>query len=411
MTPEALRIAILGAGPIGLDAALAAREAGLPFTVYEAGEDVGSSLRSWGHVRLFTPWSMNVSGRMRRALAEEGRGPRSWDAWPTGQEVVREVLEPVAHQAAVSGRIRFSTTVVAVSRDGMLKQDGIGDPVRARQAFRILTEGPDGESVESAEVVLDCTGTWGHPNALGIGGIPAPGERQLSDRVVRQIPDPMGEPGRWSGRRVLLVGGGHSAQTAARDFARLAKSAGGTSEGDIAPPSVVWAVRATNPTWGAVEDDPLEARAKLTTQSRGLASGASPAIEVRTGVSVEAVGGVGEGVEVVLRDQEGSNEGEIFDDVVALTGTVGDARLYRQLQIHECYATEGPMKLAAVLLGSSSGDCLAETGHGPEVLRNPEPNFYILGSKSYGRTSTFLLRVGWEQVDDIFSLLRAERSA
>ena len=55
------------------------------------------------------------------------------------------------------------------------------------------------------------------------------------------------------------------------------------------------------------------------------------------------------------------------------------------------------MKLAASLLGAS-GDCLAQPAAGIETLISPEPDFYILGSKSYGRNSSFLLRVGIEQV-------------
>ena len=42
---------------------------------------------------------------------------------------------------------------------------------------------------------------------------------------------------------------------------------------------------------------------------------------------------------------------------------------------------------------------------GPETLRNPEPNFYILGAKSFGRNSQFLLRLGFEQVRDVFTLI------
>ena len=62
------RIAILGAGPIGLEAALAAAERGWPFTVYECADAVAGHVRQWGHVRVFTPWDMNVSDRMRAAL-------------------------------------------------------------------------------------------------------------------------------------------------------------------------------------------------------------------------------------------------------------------------------------------------------------------------------------------------------
>ena len=97
------------------------------------------------------------------------------------------------------------------------------------------------------------------------------------------------------------------------------------------------------------------------------------------------------------------------DRVLALTGKVGDHQLYRQLQVHECYATSGPMKLAAALLGAGGsaggGDCLQQTSQGADTLKNPEPGFFILGSKSYGRRNDFLMRVGWQQVGEVFELL------
>ena len=57
------------------------------------------------------------------------------------------------------------------------------------------------------------------------------------------------------------------------------------------------------------------------------------------------------------------------------------------------------MKLAATLLAAAggSGDCLKQAAPGAATLRNPEPRFYILGMKSYGRNSSFLMRVGYEQ--------------
>lgn len=95
------------------------------------------------------------------------------------------------------------------------------------------------------------------------------------------------------------------------------------------------------------------------------------------------------------------------DRILGLNGGVGDFTLHRQLQVHECYATAAPMKLAAALLGAEGGDCLAQESHGAETLVSPEPGFFLLGAKSYGRNSQFLLRIGWDQVDDVFGLLDA----
>jgi hypothetical protein len=69
------------------------------------------------------------------------------------------------------------------------------------------------------------------------------------------------------------------------------------------------------------------------------------------------------------------------------------------------------MKLAASLLASGSdADCLTQTGQGIETLINPEPDFFILGSKSYGRNSSFLMRLGWQQVDEVFEWITGETS-
>lgn len=400
--PAAPRVAVLGAGPTGLDAALAVAALDWPVTVYEQAGHVAAHARSWGHVRLFTPWSMNLSPRLRSLL---GAGAPTGEDCPTGADLAG-ALGRAAALPPLAGAVRTGTRVTAVSRTGLVKSDEIGTPVRAAAPFRLLVSGPAAtETVETADVVLDCTGTWGNPNPTGDGGIPAPGERSLGSRLSRDIPE---TGAAWRGRRVLLVGSGNSAQTAARDLA-------------AAEASVVWAVRAAAPTWGAVADDPLPARRALVEHSRAVAEGLVPQVELRTGVVVEALRPEGAGVVAVLRRRhggagsdggdgsDGDDGGEVrVDRVVSLTGASADLSLARALQVHLCYATEGPMALAASLLGEAGGDCLAQASPGVGVLRNPEPDFYVLGSKSYGRTPSFLLRVGWEQVDQVVGALAAE---
>ena len=391
-TPPSL--AILGAGPIGLEAALAAAERGWRFTVYEAAPTPGGHVRDWGHVRLFTPWSMAVSDRVRAAL---GDSAPEGAALPTGHELADRVLDPVAALPRIAPRLRLGNRVLAVGREGLLKHEAIGAvPERSERPFRLLVSGPDGEErVERADAVLDCTGTYGTPNTLGDGGIPAPGEQRHADRIEHRIPDVAARPRDWAGRTVLLTGAGHSAQTAARQFAKLARDAPETR--------LLWAVRNSDPTWSAVEDDTLSERAALTRTSRELAAGASSAVEVLTGRVTESLSDAGGRLTVTLRN--GQAEQVVVDGVLALNGGVGDQSLYRQLQVHECYATAAPMKLSAALLGAAGGDCLDVPPLGPETLVNPEPGFFVVGAKSYGRASQFLLRNGWAQVDDVMGLL------
>lgn len=391
-------IAILGSGPTGLEAALAAAEAGYSFAVYEAASAVSSHIADWAHVRLFTPWSMNVSARARRALAAAGREVPDGDACPTGAELRQELLEVIAELPQIAPRLRLSSRVLGVGRRGLLKHEEISSAERARRPFRLLVERDGRELVEEADVVLDCTGSYGVPNSLGDGGIPAPGETSLDGRISRRIPDLSREAGDFAGTTVLLAGAGHSAQTAARDLAELAAKAPGTR--------VVWAVREGDPGWGTVVDDPLPERARLARRSGELAAGASPAVEVRRSAAVESLAREGDQVQVLLRLADGGTSTAAVDRILSLTGSVGDSSLYRQLQVHECYAFAAPMKLSAALLGAAAGgDCLAQTSHGADTLANPEPGFFILGSKSYGRNNTFLMHVGWEQVEEVFGAL------
>ena len=400
-------IAILGAGPIGLEAALAAAESEYSFTVYETAPEVAGQVRSWGHVRLFTSWDLDVSPRMRRVLESSGHRVPSGDACPTGGDMIEQVLAPISALPQIRDRLRLGTEVRRIGRHGLLKHEEIGTAERGHRQFRLLVRdsaaGPEeraAERIEEADVVLDCTGLT-EPNALGDGGIPAPGEEQLDGALCHRVPDFERETAAWDGRRILLVGAGHSAQTAVCDiFQHL---------GDDT--RVIWALRGEHTKLEPVADDPLPERARLTAAAGRLAADPPPGLDVRTGVVIDAVNAHGGAVEVTFRRSDGTTETVTVDRILALTGRVGNHQLYRQLQVHECYATSGPMKLAAALLSAggaaAGGDCLQQTSQGADTLRNPEPGFFILGSKSYGRRNDFLMRVGWEQVGEVFQLLRS----
>ena len=50
-----------GGGPVGLEAAVACRLSGFGVTVCEKGQSIGSAVKEWGHVRLFSANSINCS--------------------------------------------------------------------------------------------------------------------------------------------------------------------------------------------------------------------------------------------------------------------------------------------------------------------------------------------------------------
>jgi cation diffusion facilitator CzcD-associated flavoprotein CzcO len=391
------RIAVLGAGPIGLEAALYARTLGYPVTVYEKGR-IGDHLRAWGHVATFTPWSLNVSplGLRRLRETESWRPEPDADAFPTGREIVHDYLEPLARLPEMEGSIREGVRVVAVGRSGVLKGDGVGDGSRRDRPFRILLESAAGETTAEADVVLDATGVFGRPNPLGRDGIPAPGERGAGDRIATGLPDVLGpERVLFEGKRILVVGGGLSAATTVCALEKLSRG------------STIWSTRGGAPPLAEIAGDSLPARAALVRAANRLARRGSPRLRYVPESSVLALSPQEEDLSVTL-DTAAGEEQVVVDRVVAQTGFRPDNRIYRELQVHECYASEGPMKLSASLLGVEGADCLEQTGFGPESLTQPEPGFFIVGHKSYGRNPAFLLRVGREQVRDVFQLVTGD---
>src|SRR5438105_2939086 len=122
--PDTPRLAVLGAGPIGLEAALYARSLNLPVTVYERGRP-GEHLRRWGHVRLFSPFGMNVTPLGRAALRADSprrEFPADGDC-VTGRNHVSCYLEPLAQSVALRECLRCGVQVVQVGRRGLLKGD------------------------------------------------------------------------------------------------------------------------------------------------------------------------------------------------------------------------------------------------------------------------------------------------
>ncbi len=395
-------LAVIGAGPVGLEAAAAALDHGLDVHVFERGE-VGAHPLAWGHVRMFTPWRMNLGPRSAARLSAAGWTAPEAEAFPTGLELAERYLQPLAGLPGLKDRVHTHAQVVHVSRRGALKGDGPDAEARRAHPFRLLVRDAGGrENFLHAYSLIDASGVYGQPHWAGDGGIPARGELYLAPQLSYRVEDVLGlARERHAGKCTMVIGAGDSAATTVTSLARLATEALGTR--------AVWVMRGDPSALHArPTDDPLSERRALHAAARSLARGADP--------SVTAIGGaVVEGFEfnsathryrVALRVGEGTRLEEV-DQVIVNTGFGPDSSLTRELQVHECYASRGAMKLAAALLGAGAGDCLTTPAFGADVLAHPEPDFYVLGHKSYGSSPHFLMETGFKQADDVVSHLAA----
>jgi thioredoxin reductase len=383
------RMIVIGAGPMGLEAALLGHEAGFEVIVLEKGR-VGDSLLRWGSTRFFSPFGMNLSARARRVL---GSDAPSDGALLTGEEHARRVLLPLSARPPLAGRIEIGHRVLSIGRARMTRTDMPGHPLRAERPFRVVAENEREEVFFEAEAVLDASGVYDHPLRLGAGGLPARGERKLEQRIIRHLGALEEALPSFSGKRVLLAGHGHSAANA---IALLDKAAR-TKRFEIC-----WAVRSAN-TRPCVEiaSDPLPERREVVARANGLAQEPPSHLRVERRAHVESLEETPDGILVRFT---GERTGR-FDAVVALTGYRPDLSIASELALEISPVSEGAAGIQRALANVT--DCLTTPTLGAKDLSSGEPGFHLIGVKSYGRMPTFLLQNGLAQLESAMKALRA----
>jgi thioredoxin reductase len=377
-------VVVIGAGPVGLAAALEAVGRGHEVVVLEK-DRVGASLYRWGAARFFSPVATNVNAAMAAVV---GRAMPSLDALLDGPTYVRSILEPVA--ATLGERVRTGVRVIAAGRDRMRRGDHAHHPIRGERRFRILTESGGIESVLEADAVLDASGVYDQPAWMGAGGLPARGERGAGAAILRDLGSVHARLDSFAGRRVLLVGHGHSAAHAIGWLRPLAEV--GTT--------VVWATRSAHQRpVGEVSSDPLPERARISREANDLASRPPPWLRVERRAHVASLHATGEGWTVELTDGRAIGA----DHVLALVGHRPDLTFLSELALDLSPATEGVARLARVLTNVT--DCLSVPSVTPQDLASGEHGFHLVGAKSFGRAPTFLLRTGFEHLAAILDHL------
>jgi thioredoxin reductase len=386
---KTLPVAVIGAGPVGLAAAAELARRGVTPLIFEAGDSAGAAVLRWGHVRVFSPWKYNVDPAARALLDRAGWKEPDGDGYPTGGELVYGYLAPLAATPEIAPHLRLRHAVTSVARLGFdkLKTNGRDDA-----PFVITAQTPTGEQTFFARAVIDASGTYVVPNPLGASGAPARGETDSAAHIHYGIPDVLGrDRARYAGRRIAVVGSGHSAFDVLIDLASLADRARETA--------ITWIVRRpfTDSKYGGETNDALPARGALGTRMRSLVEAGVVRQEV---LRINEVRSTGHGL--ALSDD--LRELGPFDEVIAVTGFRPDLAPLRELRVRLDDVLEAPPALAP-LIDPNVHSCGTVPPHGARELAHPEKDFYIVGMKSYGRAPTFLMLTGYEQVRSIASAL------
>ncbi|WP_029349566.1 FAD-dependent oxidoreductase [Bosea sp. 117] len=395
-----LPVVVIGAGPVGLAAAAQLLTRGLTPLVLERGAGVGASLRDWAHVRVFTPWRYNVDAAARDLLTEGGWQEPDPEALPDGAALVRDYLEPLARLPALAPHVRCQAEVLAVSRLGFDKLTSTG---RENAPFLVRWRGPDGnEEQVVARAIIDASGNWRQPNPMGVDGLPVPGEAEAADHIAYGIPDVVGtERSNYEGRRILVVGSGHSAINVVLDLLRLKDEAPTTR--------VFWALRRSGlaKIVGGGADDRLAERGALGLAARRAID--EGRLELLVPFAAERISRHEDALQVAAR-LAGNSVTLDVDRIVVATGFRPDLTLFRELRVALDPIVEAPPALAP-LIDPNLHSCGTVPPHGAAELAHPESGFYIVGSKSYGRAPTFLMMTGYEQVRSVAAAIAGDHAA
>jgi thioredoxin reductase len=380
-------VAILGAGPVGLAAAAHVLERDMHPLILEQGDAVGHAVRAWGHVPMFSNWRFNIDAAAARRLDRAGWQRPEPEVHPTGADLVRDYLAPLGQTLAPW--LRLGRRVVAVSREGVDKAKDAG---RDTAPLVIETDGASGAEWHRADAVIDATGTWFQPNPGGAGR-PVPGET-AHPHITHGMPDVAGQDrARFAGKRVAVLGGGHSA------IGTLIALSG------LPGAQVTWLCRAPTITraLGGGAADQLAARGALGTDLARLV--AAGQIRVENGFRLAAVQGAAPLTAIAADGRQIA-----VDELVIATGFRPDLSPLRELRMALDPALECPPALAP-LIDPNQHSCGTVRPHGAAELAHPEPGVYIAGMKSYGRAPTFLLATGHEQVRSIVAAIAGDHHA
>ncbi|AKL86434.1 secreted protein [Bacillus atrophaeus UCMB-5137] len=398
---NSLPVAIIGGGPVGAAAAARLVQKQVPFILFEAGEGIGTHFLDYRHVRLFSPWAYNIDQAAKELLMKHNVPLPPEEELPHGEEIVSLYLKPLTQLPELKPHIYVNTRVVHVGRKGF---DKVKTAEREKAPFVLRVKHNDTEEkIYEAKAVIDATGTWQNPNPISSGGIFSAQEKKVAKHIYYGIPDVLNrDRDRFQNKTIAVVGSGHSAINTLLDLAQLKQNTDYTK--------MIWILRKQmNETFGGGDNDQLPARGELGLRlRRAIENGL---IKVYDSMFIHSVRPDENGTLQITGERQNQPQTiEHIDEIIANTGSRPDFTFLREVRHTFDPALECVPDLAE-LIDPNIHSCGTVRPHGEKELRQPEKDFYIIGSKSYGRAPTFLLATGYEQARSVVEYITGDKDA
>ena len=152
----------------------------------------------------------------------------------------------------------------------------------------------------------------------------------------------------------------------------------------------------------------MPARGELGADVRALVDNGR--VTLVTGFAAVALRQENKGIVIEGETTDGPRRIGPVDRIIAATGQRPDLSLTRELRLDLDPWLESAKALGP-LIDPNVHSCGSVPPHGHRELSHPEPGFYTVGIKSYGRAPTFLLLTGYEQVRSIAAAIAGDLAA
>ena len=372
-----------------------ARPAGCRPSCSRRATSAGAAVREWGHVRLFSPWSRADRPRCREPARRRRLGRPRRRQLPDRRRVGRPATsQPLADALSTPPTWSRSASAAASSAwpAGPGPPRGLRSGVGAVHRPRRDRLGP-GRSPRRPSSTRQAPGA--DPTRSAADGLPALGEAEHADRICYGIPD-LGDPQgghRYAGKHV--VGRRYVAPPPRTPSSGSPSSPSGARHpGHLAAAP---AQRRTTRSAVATTTSSRRAGRSASRAERAVGSGrrrrssprsAPPRSRAATTDRLTVVASAASTVTDV-------------DEIVVVTGFRPDLDVAVRGPARPRPGAVSRRRTLAPLIDPNVHSCGTVYPHGATELVQPEPGFYLVGMKSYGRAPSFLALTGCEQARSV----------
>lgn len=359
---KSIETIIIGAGPIGLAMATRLILSNKSFLILEKGKSVGANILEWGHIKLFSNWKDCVDIESQKLINKYNQTNYILEDFPTGNEFVNQYLKRLTNLECFKNNIQLNSTVQIVNFDYSTKE------------FSVIYNQSENIKIINCKNVIDASGTWlNHKKSVK-------NQSDFSDYICHGILNAKKVVDYFQNTSIAILGNGHSAMN-----------------------SIVLASQYSNANinWVIRDEEPRLGKSKVGGKSKKLEEKIIYLIEQDR---IQLVTDFYLNKLSITKQKLNlhSEKGEILSKVDFLIQNIGadaDYSFLSGIPLNLDNKFNSPKHLAKKI-NPESHTCDTLSYNFQDTIIS-EKNYYVIGMKSFGKASNFLLSSGYEILDEL----------